>query len=178
VDSTPAATNRARSARSAVQAATPGDRFIRVTSDRLRPLRRAALAALLALAVVLLVRADPRRYEELLSHGTRTTGTVQTAHQDGRGLAIFRSRTHVGYRAGDVPHSTTVWLDEGAPRYTRGQSVPVVYDPDRPTVATVVGEWNVVWWRRMAEWLLGAGAVIAAGFALAARRRARGPAWG
>jgi hypothetical protein len=136
-----------------------------------RCLGRLALGIVLALAVFLLARADPRRYADLVSHGTQTAGVVESSHQNGRKLALFFHRIRVTYRSGAVPHATTVWLDPNARRYRPGTYVPIVYRTDRPAVATVVGEWNVAWWRRFAVWIGGAFAVLAIASAL-------GMAWG
>jgi hypothetical protein len=119
-----------------------------------------ALAAGMVAAAILLAHGDPRRYDDLLRHGTRTTGIVRSAHQHGYRLGVFFLRVRVEYPAAGALHSTTVWLDTDAKRYRRGQPVPVVYRTGRPAVATVVGEWNVPWWRRMAEWFMGILAII------------------
>lgn len=132
-----------------------------------------ALGLALLAAAVLLALDAPRRYHELLSHGTETTGIVRSAHQHGARLGVFFLRMRVDYYVAGVPHSTTVWLPSDAKPRRAGEAVPVVYRRDRPDEATVVGEWNVVWWRRAAEWFLGILAVVPLVSALAVLRGLR-----
>jgi hypothetical protein len=119
-----------------------------------------AMAIAMLAGAILLARDDPRRYEALLQHGTETTGLVRSVHQNGSRSAVFFLRMRVDYFAAGARRNATVWLAANARRRHRGDTVRVVYRTERPAEATVVGEWNVVWWRRMAEWLLGIGAVI------------------
>ena len=121
------------------------------------------LAVAMFAAAVLLARDDPRRYRSLLRHGTETNGLVRSVHQGGRFLLRFR----VDYFAAGARGSATVWVPNGAKQRHRGEVVTVVYRTGRPSEATVVGEWNVPWWRRMFEWFLGIWAIIPLSGALA-----------
>jgi hypothetical protein len=115
-----------------------------------------ALAIAMVAAAILLARDDPRRYRSLLRHGTEATGIVRSVHQDGR----FFNRFRVDYFVAGARRSATIWVPEGAKQRHRGEAVPVVYRTERPSEATVAGEWNVPWWRRMTEWFLGLWASI------------------